>query len=329
MAAVRFDIIDQQVDQAFRRARSRAWWNTLRRWMRHRPVTLLQFKEVRARLQVQGQRDLGLQTVPLDQIVGSEGRSSDFDRDFLPRNDKLRERWLRIGRARYREEHLPPVQLIKVGDIYFVRDGNHRLSVAHQLGQYEIDAYVVEVETNVPLTPDLDAEELDHKAAQSHFMAVTNLPHLRPSFTIPVQASDPATYDELIRHIEAHRSYMASNLGQDVSWDEAVGNYFDTIYQPQVEAMRRLHASIAFPRRTETNLYLSIINHRCHLAEQHGHAPGPEEAVIDFMARYGTWTARHHFRRLWRAGSGLRHRFQHRWELARQGWRRLVSSGHS
>ena len=327
MAVAGFDVVDHQVDQDYRRARSRAGWNTLRRWLRRRPVALLSLKDVRTRLQVQGQRDLGLQVVPLDRIVGSEGRATDFDRDFLPRSDRLRERWLRIGRARYRAEHLPPVQLFKVGDIYFVRDGNHRLSVARQLGQQEIDAHVVELETNAPLTPDLDAEDLDRKAAQSRFVAETDLLRVRPGAAVPVQASDPATYDELMRHVEGHRYFMGIDLRREVSWDEAVGDWYDKVYLPQVEAMRRLHVSTAFPRRTETNLFLSIMNHRHYLTERQGRDPGPEEAVIDFMTRFGPWRVRRRFRRLRRAGSSIRDRLQQWWAWVRQGWRRLASSG--
>ena len=327
MAVGTFDIIDHQVDQDYRRARSRSWSNRLRRLFHRRPTRLLPFREVRSRLHMQGQRDLGLQAVPLDQIVGSEGRANDFDRDFRPRTDKLRERWVRIGRARYRDEHLPAVQLFKVGDVYFVRDGNHRISVAKQLGQREIDAHVVELETNVPLTPDLDPEDLDGKAAQSQFVAKTDLLRLRPSVAVPMRPSDPATYDELLRHVEGHRYFMGIDLQREVSWDEAVGDWYDTVYLPQVEAMRRLHASTAFPGRTETNLFLSIMNHRHYVTEQLGEDPGPDEAVIDFMARFGPWRARRRFRRLRRAGSGMGDRLQQWWAWVRRGWGPAVAAG--
>src|SRR3954454_23704966 len=98
------------------------------------PSTMISLEDVRARLNVRGQRSLGHQTVALDHIVGSEGRYSDFDRRFLPRSDKLKQRWSSIDSAMLESVELPPVELYKIGDIYFVRDGNHRVSVARQQG---------------------------------------------------------------------------------------------------------------------------------------------------------------------------------------------------
>ncbi len=238
---------------------------------------------------MRGQRALGLQTVPLDKIVGSEGRFGEFDRSFYPQHQGIGDRWKRIGRARYRNENLPPVQLVKIGDIYFVRDGNHRLSVARSLGQEEIDAHVVEIETNVPLTADLDEAELEHKAAQSRFVERSGLLRVRPGVLVPLEASDPSTYDELMRHIEGHRYFLDKERGRDMSWDEAVASWYDNVYLPQVEAMRRLHVRAAFPSRTETNLFLSIMNHRHFLTEQHGSDPGPDTPVLDYMERFGPW----------------------------------------
>src|SRR6266542_3618342 len=96
---------------------------------------MISLEDVRARINVRGQRSLGHQTVALDHIIGSEGRYSDFDRRFLPRSDKLKQRWSSIDSAMIESIALPPVELFKIGDIYFVRDGNHRVSVARQIGR--------------------------------------------------------------------------------------------------------------------------------------------------------------------------------------------------
>lgn len=89
-------------------------------------------------------RDLGIQTVPIRRIGGSEGRCNDFDRFFRPLQDNTRERWLSVWRAFVNGFPLPPVELVRVGENYFVRDGHHRISVAAALGQLEIEAHVVE-----------------------------------------------------------------------------------------------------------------------------------------------------------------------------------------
>jgi hypothetical protein len=92
-----------------------------------------------------------LQVVLLDQIVGSEGRYQEFDRAFFPRQSRTRNRWISLASASYEQSPLPPVELYQVGAAYFVRDGNHRISVARARGQEFIDAYVTEMELAVPV----------------------------------------------------------------------------------------------------------------------------------------------------------------------------------
>ena len=154
------EIIDDKVNRDFARARSAAFMNAIRSLVRRQSIELLPLSEVRSRIYVRGQRDLGLQEVPLDQIIGSEGRYADFDRFFLPLTNETEERWKKIGRAYYQDVVLPPIDLVKIGDLYFVRDGNHRVSVARMRGQLEIDARVVELKTDVSLPRHLEQSDL-------------------------------------------------------------------------------------------------------------------------------------------------------------------------
>lgn len=123
------------------------FWRTVKSWFTRQCNCLLPFDRSQLRGALRSQRYVGLQTVPLDQIVGSEGRFREFDRAFFPRQTHTMERWLSLAKAHYQAVALPPVDLIKVGDRYFVTDGNHRISVARAQGQTFIDAQVVEVET--------------------------------------------------------------------------------------------------------------------------------------------------------------------------------------
>lgn len=86
--------------------------------------------------------EYGLQAVPLCKIIGSENRCHDFDNQFAPRSFHLLERWIRLSDLFFMDEIIPPVELIQVGDFYFVRDGHHRISVAKALGKEYIDACV-------------------------------------------------------------------------------------------------------------------------------------------------------------------------------------------
>jgi hypothetical protein len=112
---------------------------------------LFALKEIRAVCSVEAESDGGIRTVPLSQIRGSEGRSRYFDCDFNPLYDRARGRWLNIARASQQDKVLPPVVLVQVGNVYLVKDGHHRISVARALGQTEIDARVTIWQVTGPL----------------------------------------------------------------------------------------------------------------------------------------------------------------------------------
>jgi hypothetical protein len=143
--------LEEQVDVDFTRARRRAFFRRLMARMRNGPASneLLCFEDLRRKLGVVGGVRVGRREIRVEQIVGSVGRSSEFDRVFLPTKTSVGERWKRIDRAFHRGEELPPVSLYKIGDSYFVADGNHRVSVARYHGVEWTDAEVTEFHTSV------------------------------------------------------------------------------------------------------------------------------------------------------------------------------------
>ncbi len=143
--------MDQLAIEKFNKAFRKGMWRTIFSWFSKRCNHLLSLDQDSLKGNKQGQHYAGIQTVALDQIVGSTGRAREFDRAFFPRQTHTMQRWLRLAKANYRSEALPPVDLIKIGDHYFVTDGNHRVSVARALGQAHIEAKVVEVVTAVSL----------------------------------------------------------------------------------------------------------------------------------------------------------------------------------
>lgn len=138
-------MIDQFVLHDYARAKNKARWRDLLSILTRKSNNLLSFQETYQEARAKRQHYLGLRVVPINKIVGSEGRPLDFDRAFFPRESHTKSRWLSIDRAYYEQALLPPVELIKVGDKYFVRDGNHRVSVARSRGQEFVDAIVIEV----------------------------------------------------------------------------------------------------------------------------------------------------------------------------------------
>src|SRR3712207_3956323 len=149
---IRYMSIEEQVDKDFERVRRRALLRRVRAWLRKDVCSefLPSFEEARRMLGGFVQVPRGIRTVPVAKIVGSVGRTRDFDEAFLPTRASARARWKRVDRAFYGSRELPPVRLFKVGAEYFVEDGNHRVSVARYQGVEWIDAEVVELLTGIP-----------------------------------------------------------------------------------------------------------------------------------------------------------------------------------
>ncbi|NTU82982.1 MAG: hypothetical protein HGA45_27050 [Chloroflexales bacterium] len=270
----------------FNRARRKALLAQLGALINRSSNDLLSFEEVRSHLNVRSQRHLGQRTVPLTQIVGSEGRYADFNRQFAPRHEATRFRWMSVDRAHHEDVALPAIELYKIGDIYFVKDGNHRVSVARLQGQIDIDALVTELVVDVPLGADLSMRDMLLKEEYSDFLAWTGLADLRPEQQI--EFSEPGGYLALVQHINAHRYYLSRERGADIPRDEAIASWYDNVYMPVVEVLRESDALRAFPGRTEADLYHWIMDHRWYLRERNGGAdPGPLVAVDDYVRLFG------------------------------------------
>ncbi|HEU5102074.1 MAG TPA: hypothetical protein VFU22_23790 [Roseiflexaceae bacterium] len=244
----------------FSESRRKAIMTAILDAIRRQPSDMLAFEAVRVSLNVRGQIALGPQIVPVKNIIGSEGRYSDFDRRFLPRTEALEERWRSVERAMNRAIDLPPVDLWKISDVYFVRDGNHRVSVARWRGQSHIDAYVTELLVDVPLTPNLSVHTLLFAEEYSDFLEWTNLHNLRPDERI--EFSELGGYLDVVRHINAYRYARGNELGRTLDRDEAVAGWYDTVYMPIVRVIREQNALKRFSGRTEADLYRWIMSHR-------------------------------------------------------------------
>lgn len=275
---------DTLADNRFRDARTKALTTKLLDLLRRRPSDMLAFADVRAIVNVRGQHALGRQSVPLDLIIGSEGRYYDFDRRFLPRTDLVRARWSSIERAMHSGVQLPPIDLFKLGEVYFVRDGNHRVSVARQLGHGEIDALVTELLVDVAITPALSMRNLLLTQEYSDFLEWTNLHALRPDERI--EFSELGGYLDLVRHINAHRFYLGQDAQREIGRDEAVAHWYDAVYMPIVEIIRQQNVLRHFPHRTEADLYRWIIEHRWYMRERTGTDPGPAAAASDYVSLF-------------------------------------------
>ncbi len=269
----------------FRRARGRANLEQLMAKITGASAELLSYEEVRQQLQARESIERGRREIPMDAIVGSVGRYSDFTRSFLPRQDSGDARWARVKTAMTGLVGVPPIEVYQIGDVFFVKDGNHRVSVARQMEFIYIDAYVTEVRTLVPLTPDVQPDELIIKAEYAGFLEQTKLDKLCPEIDLTVTA--PGQYDLFLEHIQVHQYFMGLDWQRDVSWAEAVEHFFDTVYLPAVEIIMQRGILRDFPGRTKADLYLWLSAHRAELAESLRWEIGLGEAAEHLAREYG------------------------------------------
>ncbi|MCA9935987.1 MAG: universal stress protein [Ardenticatenaceae bacterium] len=265
----------------FRRARWQAALQQAYARMTGRSNDLLSYEDVRRALHATTQIERGLQDIPLEAIIGSVGRYSDFTRSFLPRSDTMRDRWARVSAIATNGSGWPPIQVYKVGEAYFVLDGNHRVSVARQMGLTHIQAYVTEVITKVPLTADVQPDELICKAQYADFLAHTHLDDTRPNADLSVTA--PGTYDILEDHIAVHRYYMGNEFQREFSVAEAAASWYDYVYLPVIQAISERGVLRDFPDRTPTDLYIWLSEHRAELEEMLGWEVSTEAAASDLV----------------------------------------------
>ena len=260
-----FNRVDAQSD--FGRARRQRALSRLSARLRREPDDvhlILPFEEVVDALGRAGQVDRGLQVVPLDAIVGTVDRAADFDRGFRPTTTRLRSRWERIAAAQRRGEPLPPVSLFQVGELYFVRDGHHRVSVAKSLGRDDIDAYVTEVMTRLKLGRDLRVSELPLKDHERLFRERVPLDAERRA---AIKLSDPWDFGMLAEMVEAWGFRMMQERGHFYSRAEVARMWFDEEYVPVSELIAG--GELLERGETETDAYLRVAADRYLMLRTH------------------------------------------------------------
>ena len=273
-----------QASRHFSKARMQAFWQEVWALLTGKSIDLLRFEEVKQRLRLTDERYLGLREIPLDKIVGSVGRYRDFTRTFLPRTTAVRSRWQRLDALARGPEGFPPIEVYKVGEVYFVIDGNHRVSVARQLGAKTIEAYVTELRTPVPIDENTTEKDLIQKEAYAEFLRRTRLDVLRPEAQIIL--TEPDRYNQLLEHISVHRYFMGIDQQREVSWEEAVASWYDNVYMPLVKLIREYEVLEYFPGRTEADLYAWLIKHQEAMRLYHGgEYMTPQETVADFLSK--------------------------------------------
>ena len=282
------ELIESEAREDFNRARKHAFFRKVLNLFSPEKQELLSLQEVREILKPRSETYRGMQQVEIDQIVGSEGRYRDFNNQFLPRHEHLRSRWQSVDMAHLSDVILPPITLYEIGGVYFVRDGNHRVSVAKAQGVKMIDAEVVSLNSEIPLNRSLTRENLrraviNHERSlfRSRLPIETVLPHA--NFTV----SATGRYEELIQHVYGHKYFLNESEKEEIAVETALGSWHANVYTPIAEAIRSSNLMARFPGRTETDLYLWIVRHWDELKHRYGQDFPVQAAAQNYSELYG------------------------------------------
>jgi hypothetical protein len=289
----------------FQKARNREILLRVLALLRREKQELLSLQEVRSLIRPEGESYHGVKAVPVARIVGSEGRYQDFNKYFLPRRQHLRKRWVRVDMAHHGAVNLPPVKLYEFGGGYFVRDGNHRVSVARLQGVEYIDAEVISLRSRFSIHPGMSMEELKRRVIaleKQKFFKATGLSVLRPGAQIDF--STTGRYDEINRHIEGHKYFLNQTCEQEMSYEQALLSWYDTVFEPIVTVILSSNLLARFPGRTVADLYVWSVRHWDALKKRIRPDYPIEEAVSDFGRRYGL-SATKLLSRWWQAGKRI------------------------
>jgi hypothetical protein len=274
-------------DQAHRKA----IWTRLKSYVLRQDVRLQNFEDVARRLQLRSPRYKGVQEIAIDAVVGSVGRYHDFVASFLPVSSSMQDRWQGVARAFLDPTSggVPPIEVYKVGGSYFVKDGNHRVSVARQLGITTIDAYVWEYP--IPVGDDLEIDCIIIEMERRDFLEATGIANLRPQHDI--EFTVPGGYPQIYQDIICYQQILEQIDGEPKSLEESVTAWYDMIYEPSVLIIEEHGVLEHFSERTPADLFIFMHNQQRELEKRYGHSIRVTQAIremelqqVQFLKRW-------------------------------------------
>ena len=281
-------MLSSQTDEDFHKAHNKTMFNELQHFLNPDEATLISFSDIKKMLKPKNEVYKGMMVVPINQIVGSEGRYHDFDNRFFPKSLHLKTRWEHIDMAHIKDINLPPIALYELGGLYFVRDGNHRVSVARAKGIEFIDAEVVSLQSEIQLHPGDSLAKMTRQVINYEkrvFYTETNFGDITDYWLLDF--STTGQYDVIYNHILTHKYYINMNKSEEISMEEAILSWFNTVYMPVIKIIDKHHIMRWFKKRTKADMYVWLIKYWDEL-KQKFNAEIPLDTVADFIThKYG------------------------------------------
>ena len=210
-----------QTEEDFAKARNKAFFNEIQHLLSPEEASLISLNDVKQLIHPTNETYIGMKVIPIEKIVGSEGRYKDFDNNFFPKSSHLRNRWEHVDEAAIKSITLPPIKVYEIDGLYFVRDGNHRVSVAKARGTEFIDAEVVSLQSEIKLKkPDNMADIIKQiiNYEKRSFYAETNFGDITDYWCLDF--STPGRYDVIYNHILTHKYFLNLKQTEEVSMEE-------------------------------------------------------------------------------------------------------------
>lgn len=282
------NIYRQQSEEDFYKARNKALFNDLQHFLNPEESKLLSFSEVKQILKPSNEVYLGMQVIPVSLIVGSEGRYKDFDNHFFPKSAHLKNRWSSIDRAHLSDVILPPIVLYEIGGLYFVRDGNHRVSVARAKGVENIDAEVISLKSEIKLKAGMSKSQIMKQVIlyeKRTFYAETGFGDATDFWNLDFTAT--GQYDIIYQHIQIHKYYINQEFDYEISLADAMISWYQNVYKPIETVIIKRHILRKFKHRTPADLYVWIIRYWDDLKRKFGESVSIDTAASQFTEKYG------------------------------------------
>ena len=281
------DYAKTKSEEDFNKAHTKAFINEIQHLLSPEEAKLISLNDVKQMIKASAETYVGMKVIPIEKIVGSEGRYNDFDNRFFPKSTHLKNRWQHVDEAALNDITLPPIKVYEIAGLYFVRDGNHRVSVAKARGTEFIDAEVVSLQSEIKLKKADSLKEIQKQIINYEkrvFYSETGFGDITDYWCLDF--SSPGRYDVIYNHILTHKYYMNQNKEAEVSMEEAIESWYSNVYLPLASIIREKRILHDFPGRTLGDLYVWTVRYWDDLKKQFGDNIPMDEAVIDFTKKY-------------------------------------------
>ncbi len=296
---------DIQTREDFSKARAKGRMQSLLSALQWKNPTLLSFYEVTKLVKPKSETYRGVRPIEVEKIIGSEGRYHDFTLAFYPKKEMLRSRWQSVDDAHLKNVNLPPISVYKLADTYFVRDGNHRVSVAKMQGVEFIDAEVVELDSEIQLEPGMTNVQVRRMVVEYERKRVLQEYPLEGAVDMEkVKFSSPGMYPELINHIMVHKYYMNEHTVMQIPFKTAASDWYSKIFLPIYNQIKEDSLLKHFPGKTYGDLYLWIVRRWDDLKAADGGKGTIRDAVNDMKLSAGPTALKRFFSRMKRRFTG-------------------------